>query len=190
VVASEVRKLAERSQSAAGEINMLSSKSVQVAESAGKLIEKIVPDIRKTADLVQEIAAASKEQSTGTEQITKAILQLDKVIQANASASEELASMAEELSGQSEELLNTVSFFKVSSATSWREGDAKTAMTGGSKKSPAFIQAPQRQREIKPGSPQKRFYKEPERVKEISNKTGITLSKNPPREEDPDFEEF
>jgi len=113
VVAAEVRKLAERSQEAAGEIGELSTKSVSVADMAGDKLQKIVPDIRKTAELVQEISAASNEQNTGAEQINKAIIQLDQVIQQNASASEELASMAEELSGQAEQLQSTMSFFKV-----------------------------------------------------------------------------
>ncbi|MBN1798166.1 MAG: methyl-accepting chemotaxis protein [Spirochaetales bacterium] len=112
VVASEVRKLAERSQKAAGEISELSKSSVDVAEQAGGLLTKIVPDIQKTAELVQEISAASGEQKSGTEQINKAIMQLDTVIQQNASASEEMASMAEELSSQAEQLQTTVSFFK------------------------------------------------------------------------------
>ena len=113
VVASEVRKLAERSQKAAGEISILSRSSVAVAEKAGALFAKIVPDIKKTADLMQEIASASKEQSVGAEQVTKAIMQLDQVIQQNAAASEELASSSEELSGQANSLLDTVSFFKI-----------------------------------------------------------------------------
>ncbi len=100
VVAAEVRKLAERSQVAAGEINELSVSSVEVAEKAGTLLEAIVPSIQRTAELVQEIAAASREQDAGAEQITKAIQQLDLVIQQNASASEEMASTAEELSSQ------------------------------------------------------------------------------------------
>jgi len=101
VVASEVRKLAERSQTAAGEIASISTVSVEVAERAGGLISAIVPQIKKTADLVQEIAAASREQSLGTDQINKAVMQLDTVIQNNASFSEELSSTTEELSGQS-----------------------------------------------------------------------------------------
>ncbi|WP_028579979.1 HAMP domain-containing methyl-accepting chemotaxis protein [Desulfogranum japonicum] len=113
VVAAEVRKLAERSQSAATEISELSSSSVEVAEQAGEMLAKMVPDIQRTADLVQEIAAASKEQDTGAEQVNKAISQLDQVIQQNASASEEMASTAEELSAQAEQLLDTMSFFKV-----------------------------------------------------------------------------
>jgi methyl-accepting chemotaxis protein len=113
VVASEVRKLAERSQTAAGEISKLSSSSVEVAEKAGDMLSKLVPDIQKTAELVQEIAAASNEQNTGAEQINKAIQQLDQVIQQNASASEELSSTAEELSSQAEQLQGTIGFFRV-----------------------------------------------------------------------------
>ena len=113
VVASEVRKLAERSQQAAAEINILSTSSVDVAEKAGKLFDVIVPNIQKTAELVQEISAASREQDSGAEQINLSIQQLDGVIQQNASASEEMASTAEELSGQSEQLTDMVAFFKV-----------------------------------------------------------------------------
>ncbi len=112
VVASEVRKLAERSQTAAGEIGELSSTSVDTAEKAGQMLLKLVPDIQKTAELVQEISAASREQNNGVEQINKAILQLDTVVQQNASASEEMASTSEELSGQAEQLQTAVEFFK------------------------------------------------------------------------------
>ena len=114
VVASEVRKLAERSQTAAGEISRLTSKGVAVAEGAGTMLSKLVPDIRKTAELVQEINAASAEQSTGAAQVNKAIQQLDQVIQQNAAASEEMASTAEELSSQAEQLQASIAFFKVS----------------------------------------------------------------------------
>ncbi len=113
VVAAEVRKLAERSQHAAAEISDLSGSSVEVAEQAGKMLSEMVPDIQKTAELVQEISAASKEQDTGAEQVNQAIMQLDQVIQQNASASEEMASTSEELSGQAEQLQDTISFFKV-----------------------------------------------------------------------------
>jgi len=113
VVASEVRKLAERSQTAAAEISKLSTSSVEVAEKAGEMLGRIVPDIQKTAELVQEINASSNEQNTGAEQINKAIQQLDQVIQQNASATEETASTSEELSSQSEQLLDAIGFFKI-----------------------------------------------------------------------------
>ncbi len=112
VVAGEVRKLAERSQVAAQQIGELSHGSVMIAEEAGTLIKQIVPDIKKTAELIQEISASSREQSAGVEQINKAILQLDEVIQQNAAASEEISSMSEELSSQAEMLKQAVSFFK------------------------------------------------------------------------------
>jgi methyl-accepting chemotaxis protein len=115
VVAAEVRKLAERSGHAAAEISALSSSSVQIAEQAGKMLVALVPDIKKTADLVQEIAAGSREQSSGAEQINKAIQQLDQVIQKNAAASEEMSSTAEELSAQAEQLQATIGFFHVGS---------------------------------------------------------------------------
>lgn len=113
VVAAEVRKLAERSGTAASEISELSSSSVEVAEKAGKMLEALVPDIEKTAALVQEISAASDEQNAGATQINQAISQLDTIIQQNASASEEMASTSEELSGQGQQLQMTMSFFNV-----------------------------------------------------------------------------
>jgi methyl-accepting chemotaxis protein len=113
VVAAEVRKLAERSGSAAAEISELSESSVKVAEEAGRMLVQIVPDIKQTADLVQEIAAASNEQNAGAEQINKAVQQLDQVIQQNASASEEMASTSEELSSQAEQLQQTVGYFRL-----------------------------------------------------------------------------
>jgi methyl-accepting chemotaxis protein len=112
VVAAEVRKLAERSGTAAGEISELSTSTVSVAEQAGQMLEKLVPDIQKTAELVQEIAASSNEQNSGAAQINDAIQQLDTVIQQNASASEEMASTSEELAGQGQLLQQTMSFFR------------------------------------------------------------------------------
>lgn len=113
VVASEVRKLAERSQTAASEITQLSRTTTSVAERAGELLSKLVPDIQRTADLVQEINAASQEQSTGAAQVNKALQQLDQVIQQNASASEELASTSEELSAQAEQLQASIAYFQL-----------------------------------------------------------------------------
>jgi methyl-accepting chemotaxis protein len=113
VVASEVRKLAERSQTAAGEISRLSGTSVQVAEQAGAMLAKLVPDIQRTAELVLEINGSSMEQNEGAAQVNKAIQQLDQVVQQNASAAEEMASTAEELSSQAEHLQTIMEFFKV-----------------------------------------------------------------------------
>jgi len=113
VVASEVGKLAERSQKEAGEISKLSKESVGIAEQAGSTITAMIPDIRRTAELVQEISAASNEQNSGAEQINSAIMQLDQVVQQNASASEESASMSEELASQAEQMQATMGFFKV-----------------------------------------------------------------------------
>ena len=134
VVASEVRKLAERSQKAAEEISDLSATSVDVAEKAGQLLTKLVPDIQKTAELVQEISAGSREQDTGAEQINKAIQQLDQVIQQNAGASEEMASTAEELASQAEQLQCSIAFFKIGEesvgrkAVSVKKNDRKPAI--------------------------------------------------------------
>jgi methyl-accepting chemotaxis protein len=117
VVASEVRKLAERSQRAAGEITELSGSSVKVAEKAGDLLSKILPDVQKTSELVQEITAASREQDSGAAQINKAIQQLDQVIQQNASGSEETSSTSEELAGQASQLQSAIAFFKVNASS-------------------------------------------------------------------------
>jgi methyl-accepting chemotaxis protein len=138
VVASEVRKLAERSQTAAAEISQLTAGGVTVAEGAGALLVKLVPDIRKTAGLVQEIAAASAEQNTGAAQVNKAIQQLDQVIQQNSSASEEMASTAEELSSQAEQLQAAIAFFKVGTAARPATPAAKSApaVKGTAPKSP------------------------------------------------------
>jgi methyl-accepting chemotaxis protein len=112
VVAAEVRKLAENSQAAAKEINELSKSSVRIADESGKLLQNIVPDIQKTATLVQEITASSLEQNSGAAQINNAIMQLNAITQKNSAASEEMSSSAEELASQAEQLSETISFFK------------------------------------------------------------------------------
>jgi methyl-accepting chemotaxis protein len=117
VVASEVRKLAERSQTAAAEIGALSSETVKAAQEAGSMLARLVPDIKKTAQLVEEITAACREQDVGSSQINQAIQQLDKVGQQNSSASEQVSSTAEELASQAEQLQSTISFFKVEQTT-------------------------------------------------------------------------
>ncbi|MDJ0276256.1 methyl-accepting chemotaxis protein [Sphingomonas sp. 2R-10] len=112
VVASEVRKLAERSQTAAAEISSVSSETVQAAAKAGEMLTKLVPDIRRTAELVSEISAACREQDIGSSQINQAIQQLDQVTQQNAAASEQISSTSEELAGQAEELQQGIAFFR------------------------------------------------------------------------------
>ena len=116
VVAAEVRKLAERSHIAAGEINELTKSSVDVADKAGKQLEAIVPNIQKTAKLVQEITAASIEQNSGANQINNAINQLNKVTQQNAASAEEMATSSEELSSQADSLKDLIGFFKVNNS--------------------------------------------------------------------------
>jgi len=113
VVASEVRKLAERSQTAASEIGSLTGDSVQVAESAGQLLEKMVPDIKNTAELVQEISATSEEQSHSVGEVLNAIQQLKIIAEQNASGSEQLAATSEELQGRSTNLQQVISFFRL-----------------------------------------------------------------------------
>ncbi|MBI4978498.1 MAG: methyl-accepting chemotaxis protein [Spirochaetes bacterium] len=162
VVASEVQKLAERSQMAAGEIGVLSKSSVEVAERAGSMLEKLVPDIQKTAELVAEINAASGEQSNGSQQINNAVQQvsgaiqqvsgaiqqvssavqqvnastqqISQIAQQNASGSEEVASTAEELSSQAMQLQDTIAFFKIDDDT---ETSAGKRASSGSAKHPA-----------------------------------------------------
>jgi methyl-accepting chemotaxis protein len=114
VVASEVRKLAERSQQAAGEITRLSARTVSAAEGTKAIIAEIVPDIQITANLVQEVLSASREQDSGAAQINSALMQLDQVVQRNAAAAEELASTAEELASQARISMNMIAFFKLS----------------------------------------------------------------------------
>jgi len=139
VVAAEVRKLAERSQVAAQEISLLASNSVDMAEKAGTLLNQMVPSISKTSDLVQEIASASQEQTSGIGQINNAMTQLNQITQQNASASEELAATAEELTGQSEQLQELMSFFTVknNSAPRGGDGDGGAAYDGKAQTKPA-----------------------------------------------------
>ena len=118
VVASEVRKLAERSQAAAAEIGTLSTETLKVAQEAGNMLAKLVPDIKKTAELVEEITSACREQDVGSAQINQAIQQLDKVGQQNASASEQVSSTSEELASQAEQLQSTIAYFRIEQARS------------------------------------------------------------------------
>ena len=184
VVASEVRKLAERSATAAGEINALSKSSVGIAAEAGKHLEELVPDIKKTAELIQEIAAASSEQSSGAEQIAKGVSQMDSVVQQNASASEELASTAEELAAQAERLADSISFFRVADKAQGPEDEAGTA-----KPAPAVKQAPPKahaatKARAQESQPPARGKKEP------AHSTAIAIKKGSADASDSEFEEF
>lgn len=121
VVAAEVRKLAERSKIAADEIVALASRSVNVTEDASELMGSLIPEIEKTAKLVQEIAAASIEQNSGSDQINNAIQQLNTVTQQNAASSEELATSSEELSSQAEQLKELIGFFRLDNSKTTRQ---------------------------------------------------------------------
>ncbi len=137
VVAAEVRKLAERSKIAADEIGVVSKKGVEIATKAGEQLSAVVPEMDKTLQLVQEIAAASTEQNSGADQINGAIQQLSNVTQQNAAASEEMASSSEEMSSMADQLKEVISFFHIGRAAgSNRKQTVKTksvAHTTGSK---------------------------------------------------------
>ena len=120
VVASEVRKLAERSQTAAAEISSVSSDTVKAAQSAGEMLTSLVPNIRKTAELVAEISAACREQDVGASQINEALQQLDKVTQQNADASDKMSATSEELAAQAEELQASIAYFRIEDGGSSR----------------------------------------------------------------------
>lgn len=125
VVADEVRKLAERSQIAAQEISSLADNSVKIAQNAGGMLERMLPNIGKTASLVEEITAASTEQSTSVAEINRTVSRLDEIAQQNASASEELASTAKMVQDQTAEIRSTVNYFKLTSSRPNRRSRAQ-----------------------------------------------------------------
>lgn len=145
VVAAEVRKLAERSQVAAEEISQLAAGSVGMAEKAGSLLETIVPSIQKTADLVQEIAAASAEQNSGVGQINGALNQITQAVQQNAAASEELASTSEEVNAQAQTLQSSMDFFTLAGGRSASRAARKPKARSTSKPTPGPDDTDERQ---------------------------------------------
>ena len=141
VVAAEVRALAERSQTAANEISHLANSSATIAEHAGEMLKKLVPDIQRTAELIQEISAASREQKTGTGQINTAIQQLDQVIQQNSAVAEDIAATAEELASQAQQLQTVMTFFKTGEQERKIFEEHKSAPRQSSKMKIAHIKA-------------------------------------------------
>ncbi|WP_207264881.1 methyl-accepting chemotaxis protein [Desulfovibrio sp. Huiquan2017] len=131
VVAAEVRKLAERSGFAANEIGELSVSSMNVANRAGEMLARLVPDIQKTAELIQEITSSTQEQNSGTADISAATTELDRVIQQNAAASEETSSTSEELSSQAVQLQQTVSYFRLRREASRDRASTQDILPGG-----------------------------------------------------------
>lgn len=151
VVASEVRKLAERSQEAASEISGLSDETVKAALEAGEMLTRLVPDIRRTAELVAEISAACREQDIGIGQINAAIQQLDKVTQQNAGASEEMSATSEELASQAEELASSIAFFRTDDRASFGQRAAVTPRRAAAPR-PALPKRAPSPSSAKPGS--------------------------------------
>ena len=181
VVASEVRKLAERSQSAAAEISAMSGDTVKAAADAGEMLSRLVPDIRKTAELVSEITAACREQDIGASQINEAIQQLDKVTQQNAGASEEMSATSEELAAQAEELQTSIAFFRVNGSATATASAAvpATNVTNVARIAPVAKAAPQPRPTANPVAAQQA------RVKGFA----LDLSMGGPDHEDREFRE-
>ncbi|NTA23118.1 methyl-accepting chemotaxis protein, partial [Agrobacterium vitis] len=128
------------------EISTLSGQTVQVATEAGEMLTRLVPDIRKTADLISEISAACREQDIGASQINEAIQQLDKVTQQNAGASEEMSATSEELAAQAEELQASIAFFKVDGTGAGARKPASQTRTVAARAAPARTAAPAKPR--------------------------------------------
>ncbi|MCQ4159451.1 methyl-accepting chemotaxis protein [Roseomonas sp. GC11] len=176
VVASEVRKLAERSQTAAAEIIGLSSQSVKVAQEAGAMLSRLVPDIKRTAELVEEISAACREQDIGGGQVNQAIQQLDKVTQQNAAAAEEMSATSEELAAQAEKLQASISYFRTGT-----QNEARPVSLGA---------APRRQGAARPAA-MKRATARPMAARTRPRATGVDLDMTGgPDSRDSEFERY
>jgi methyl-accepting chemotaxis protein len=181
VVASEVRKLAERSQTAATEINAVSSQTVKAAQQAGEMLNGLVPDIRRTAELVAEISASCREQDIASSQINEAIQQLDKVTQQNAGASEEMSATSEELAAQAEELQASIAYFKIER----RVATARPPFAA-SKRSPAVASRPDTAAS-KTASPKRGTVAAQQA---LANGFALDLSQGGPDADDAKFEEY
>ncbi len=176
VGAAEVRKLAERSQQAAAEIDSVSKSSVEIAQQSGKMLNDIVPDIRKTADLIQEITSASVEMNSGSDQVNTALQQLNQVVQKNAANAEEVAATSEELNSQSLNMKELVSYFKI--------GDVlKSEIRKGNGKSPRPSHAQGEQR--KDGKAPKQF-----KPKEALKGNGVHFNLGSADSHDNEYERF
>jgi methyl-accepting chemotaxis protein len=183
VVASEVRKLAERSQAAAAEISALSGETVSVATEAGEMLNRLVPDIRKTAELVSEISAACREQDIGASQINEAIQQLDKVTQQNAGASEEMSATSEELAAQAEELQASIAFFRVENSARKEPNHAeKLRVTAAKMAAPVIAKRPA-------ASPAHRPASTAGKAARNANGFALDMSMGGPDADDADFRE-
>jgi methyl-accepting chemotaxis protein len=184
VVASEVRKLAERSQTAAAEISTMSSQTVKVAREAGDMLSRLVPDIKKTAELVAEISAACREQDIGGNQINQAIQQLDKVTQQNASASEEMSATSEELAAQSEQLQSSIAYFRIDT-----DRAARPAQSDKAERAPQLARPPQR-RPAPPPIQIRAAVKKPPRNGHGANGFALNLSSNAGDAHDAEFVKY
>lgn len=182
VVAAEVRKLAERSKVAANEIEEVSKQGVNISEQAGKQLEEMVPEIQKTAQLVKEITAASREQNSGADQINGAVQQLNQVTQQNAAASEEIATSAEELSSQAEQMKEIISFFKLN-------GEEKKHLQKISKKQNT-LKVAHLQNENKGNGEKKGNKNEQSQNKKDNNGTELKMYDADSKEDDNQYEKF
>jgi len=175
VVAAEVRKLAERSQQAAAEIDAVSKSSVEIAQKSGKMLNEIVPDIRKTADLIQEITSASVEMNSGSDQVNTALQQLNQVVQKNAANAEEVAATSEELNSQSINMKELVSYFNIGESSH----SGRTAGRGNGR---APKHAPiEKARQVKPSRP---------KLKETPKSNGAAINLGGNDSQDNEYERF